>query len=88
MGCGVDRSRSSAAALWRRPAATALIQPLAWEPPYTGAKEKEKRKKKKTHHQYYMDKNLPQTKEKRLGAEDLFPSNNFEIVTSAGQWKT
>ena len=35
--------------LWRRPAATAPIQPLAWEPPYvTGAaQEMAKRKKKK-----------------------------------------
>ena len=34
--------------LWRRPAATALIQPLAWELPYaTTAALKSKRKKKK-----------------------------------------
>ena len=34
---------------WRRPAATALIRPLAWEPPYaTGvALEKAKSQKKK-----------------------------------------
>ena len=37
--------------LWRRPAATALIRPLAWEPPYAeGAAlektEKDKKKKK------------------------------------------
>ena len=37
MSCGVGRSRSLDLALlwlWRRPAATALIRPLAWEPPY------------------------------------------------------
>ena len=34
--------------LWRRPAATALIRPLAWEPPYaTGAALKDKKTKKK-----------------------------------------
>ena len=37
MSCGVGRRRGSDPALlwlWRRPEATALIQPLAWEPPY------------------------------------------------------
>ena len=40
--------------LWRRPAATALIRPLAWEPPNAAgvALEKEKKKKK--------DKKTPQ----------------------------
>ena len=35
--------------LWRRPVATALIHPLAWEPPYAAevALEKAKRQKKK-----------------------------------------
>ena len=34
--------------LWRRPAATAPIQPLAWEPPYaTGVAQKSKQNKKK-----------------------------------------
>ena len=37
--------------LWRRPAAAALIGPLAWEPPYAAGaalqkKEKEKKKRK------------------------------------------
>ena len=36
--------------LWRRPAATAPIQPLAWEPPYAAdvALERQKDKKKKS----------------------------------------
>ena len=37
MSCGADQSCSSDPALlwlWCRPAARALIQPLAWEPPY------------------------------------------------------
>ena len=34
--------------LWRRPAASARIRPLAWKPPYaTGAALKKKKKKKK-----------------------------------------
>ena len=36
VSCGVDQRRSSDLALlwlWRRPAATAQIRPLAWEPP-------------------------------------------------------
>ena len=33
--------------LWRRPAATALIRPLAWEPPYAIGSALEKAKKDK-----------------------------------------
>ena len=61
VNCGVGHRRDSDPALlwpWRRPAATALIRPLAWEPPYAAAgvaqemakrpkKKKKKRKKKK-----------------------------------------
>ena len=52
MNCGVGCRRGSYPVLlwlWRRPAATALIRPLAWEPPYaTGAAlEMAKRQKKK-----------------------------------------
>ena len=53
MSCGVVRRRGSDLALlwlWRRPATTALIRPLAWKPPYAvGAvlkKTKDKKKKK------------------------------------------
>ena len=49
MSCGVGRRRGSDLALlwlWCRPAAVALIQPLAWEPPYpAGTALKKKRKK-------------------------------------------
>ena len=37
MSCGIGRRHSSDLVLlwlWRRPAATAPIRPLAWEPPY------------------------------------------------------
>ena len=52
MSCGVGRRCGSDPALlwlWLRLAATALIRPLAWEPPYaTGAaQEMAKRQKKK-----------------------------------------
>ena len=64
--CSVGHRRSSDPVLlwlWRKPAATALIQPLAWEPPYTkGAalkRQKTKKKKKK-------DLSLGQTYNKHL----------------------
>ena len=52
MSCGVGRRHCSDPALlwlWYRPVATALIQPLAWEPPYAvgAAQEMAKRQKKK-----------------------------------------
>ena len=50
MSCGVSHRLSSDLTwlwLWRRPAATALIQPPAWEPPYaTGAALKKTKQKK------------------------------------------
>ena len=62
MSCGVGCRRGSDPALlwlWRGPAATAPIQPLAWEPPYAGAaqematattttRQKKRKKKKKS----------------------------------------
>ena len=53
MSCGVDHRRGSDPTmlwLWRRPAAVAPIQPLAWEPPYAwgvALKRQKKTKKKK-----------------------------------------
>ena len=52
MSCGVGHRRGSDPVLlwlWNRPVATALIRPLAWDPPYAAgaALEKEKRTKKK-----------------------------------------
>ena len=57
MSCGVGRRRGSdPALLWYRPAATALIRPLAWEPPYAMgvALKDQKTKKKKIHHRCLM----------------------------------
>ena len=52
MSCGVGHRRGSDLALlwlWPRPAATALIRHLGWEPPYaTGvALQRQKKKEKK-----------------------------------------
>ena len=49
--CGVDRRRGSDLALlwlWHRPAATTLIRPLTWEPPYAMRVALEKTKQNKT----------------------------------------
>jgi len=49
MSCGVGRRCSLAPVLlwlWRRPAAIALIGPLAWEPPYAAGVAIEKIKTK------------------------------------------
>ena len=51
MSCGVGRRRGSDPAslwLWHRPAATALIRPLDWEPPYAAGVAQENGKKTKT----------------------------------------
>ena len=52
--------------LWRRLAATALIIPLSWEPPYAmgAALEKTKRQKKKKERKKERKKKIP-----RLGVE-------------------
>ena len=50
VSCGVGHRRGSDPALlwlWRRLAAIALIQPLAWEPPYASRAAHEIAKKKK-----------------------------------------
>ena len=53
MSCGVSCRRGSDPLLlwlWCRPMATALIRPLAWEPPYAvGVALKGQKGKKKTH---------------------------------------
>ena len=70
--CGVGCGRGSDPALlwlWRRPVATAPIQPLAWEPPYaagaaqeiattTTKDKKKKQKNQKTHHQNRSSQSL------------------------------
>ena len=55
--------------LWCRPAATALIEPLAWEPPHavSAALEKTKRQKDKKNQK-------PKTKQNKKESEELKPS--------------
>jgi len=80
VSCGVGCRRGSDPALlwlWRRPVATAPIQPLAWESPYavgvaqeiatttTIKKTKDKKKKKKNFEIRYI------TLSGQLGAEDF-----------------
>ena len=48
MSCGIDHRCGSDPALmwlWRNPVETALIPPLAWEPPYASGATQEKAKK-------------------------------------------
>ena len=56
MSCRVDRRRGLALALlllWHKLAATALIGPPAWEPPYAeGVALKDKREKKKKNREF------------------------------------
>ena len=57
MSCGVGRGRGSDLALmwlWHRPVATALIRPLAWEPPHAlgAALEKAEKAEKKKEWRY------------------------------------
>ena len=48
MSCGRGRRRSlDLALLWHRPAATAPIGPLAWEPPYAASAALKKERQKK-----------------------------------------
>jgi len=51
VSCGVGGRRGSDPELlwlWRRPAATAPIQPLAWQPPYAAGTALKKAKQNKT----------------------------------------
>ena len=72
MSCGVGRRLGSDPVLlwlWRRPAATASIRPLPWEPPYAEgaaqeiAKRQKKKKKKK--------KERERERERRFQINDL-----------------
>ena len=77
--------------LWCRPAATALVQPLAWEPPYAkGAalkrpkKKKKEREKKEGRKRFYQSSyvyhfgNIQMTLE-QYGCERHRPSMRTEI---------
>ena len=57
MSCGVGHRRGSDLAwlwLWRRPAAVALIRPLAWELTYAAGVVLKKKKRKKEKNRYFL----------------------------------
>ena len=57
--------------LWRRPAATALMGSLAWEPPYAVAEAlKDKKKKKNRNRLTDVENKLMVTKEERRWGRD------------------
>ena len=66
MSCGVGCRRSLDPALlwlWRRPATTAPIRPLAWEPPHAaGAAQEMAKRQKKNLKQFKLIYNQPNTK--------------------------
>ena len=64
MSCGVGRRPGSDPALlwlWHRPVATALIRPLAWEPPCAEGVAQEMEKKKMMHYVAHIKSDLQQS---------------------------
>ena len=62
MSCGVGRRHGLDLVLlwlWRRPAAIALIEPLAWEPPYAMDAALGKKKKRERERRNISFKNIP-----------------------------
>ena len=72
MSCGVGGRRGSDPPLlwlWRRPAATALIPPLAWEPSHAaGAAQEKAKKQNKTKQKTKHSITTKQTKNAPRGA--------------------
>ena len=81
MSCGESCSCSSDLELlwlWCRPVATALILPLAWEPPYTvGAALKKKKKKKKKIEKKNWKK---QNQTKKISSYHTFPFSYLPLI--------
>ena len=76
MSCAVGHrcsSDPSLLCLWRRPAATAPIRPLAWEPPNTAGAALEKAKR--------QNKKKKKEKKKRL----ILPENNCNFKKLLGK---
>ena len=97
MSCGVGCRHGSDLALlwlWRRPAATVPIRPLAWEPPYAmgAALEKAKRPKRKKEKERFSD--IKKKKKKIMesscrGAVETNPTRKHEVAGSIpdlAQW--
>ena len=60
--------------LWRGPAATALIQPLTWEPPYASGTALKMTKKKKSVVFLHINKN-------KLSQKEIKTTISFTLVT-------
>ena len=61
VSCGVGLRRGSELMLlwlWHRPVATALIRPLAWEPPYTTGAALEGQQPKKPHQFQHYERSI------------------------------
>ena len=90
MSCGVGRRHvldPMLLWLWHRPAATALIGPLAWESPCAAGVAIEKTKRQKTNKQ--TNKQNKQTKKVLVGKEkksrerrDEMNKRNFDVSLS------
>src|SRR5512145_2851458 len=90
MSCGVGCRRGSDPALlwlWRRPAATAPIRPLAWEPPYivgaaqeTAKRQKKKKKKKKKKKGRNVKFQLPKSSEANEQRSGYMKDSNIQEV--------
>ena len=82
MSCGVGHRRGSDPTLlwlWYRLAATALIQPLAWEPPYASCaalkltKRPQKKKEKEKEKEGKKQRKEPIAQKAALGAQRAEP---------------
>ena len=83
MSCGISHRCGSDPALlglWHRPAATALIWPLAWELPYASGAAL-KRKKKKMRKEVTYNINYGKTQHKTKGKTDL-EAMTFQAIST------
>ena len=95
MSCGVGRRRGSDPTLlwlWCRPSAIALIQPLAWEPPYVaeaalekGKKtpQKKKEKKRKAYKQKTQGPLIGELRTMKLKLTPCCPADEVVLFSSA-----
>ena len=80
--CGLDLALRW---LWHRPGATALIRPLAWEPPYaTGAAQRNGKKTKKQTNKQTWTPGVPIVAQRLTN-----PTRNHEVaglIPGLAQW--
>ena len=85
MSHGVGHRRSLDLALlwlWRRPVATALIRPLAWEPPHAVSTTLEKTKKKK------RERDREKTGYERPGADRVLGREVGLVSVAMADWES